>query len=174
MKPFITDACKDGRCSLPFQFEGIERARVEGMLLGRSIVAYALPAGHSLGCAWQCRFMLGNGYALEFSSACTVVADWQEVGSLNIEYLAIGEADEGAAVFQEYEIGSFRIAAVERLVYEDSHVYSECGLVFHDKSGMEVIVAAGVSPGSVSINAPFSRERFAPEFPVADYHRAPF
>jgi len=154
---------------LPFQFEGIKREQIEGMLLGKRIVAYALPAGHSLGCAWQCRFIFGDSYALEFSSACTVVAGWQEVGSLNVRFIPSGKADEGDAVFQECKIEGFSIAAVERLIYEDSHVYSECGLVFHERFGAEVIVAAGVSPGSVSIKAPFSKERFAPEFAVGDY-----
>ncbi|KVF27191.1 hypothetical protein WJ07_06870 [Burkholderia vietnamiensis] len=173
MKPFITDACEGGCCSLPFQFDGITRERIEDALIGKRIVAYALPAGHSLACAWQCRFVLNNGYSLEFSSACTVVTGWHEVGSLNTKYHSM-EADEGADIFQEFEIESFRIAVIERLLYEDSQVYSECGLVFHDGFGAEIIVAAGVSPGSVSINAPFSQECFAPEFPVAAYHRASF
>jgi hypothetical protein len=168
MKPFITDACKDGRCTLPFQLEGLKREQLEDTLVGKCIVAYALPEGHSLECAWQCRFLLAHGSVLEFSSACTVVTGWQEVGSLNIKY-SHSEADRSADIFKEVAVAKCHIAAIQRLIYEDSRVYSECGLVIHDLSGREVIVAAGVSPGSVSVSAPFSDESFSPEFPLTYY-----
>ncbi|WP_147426769.1 hypothetical protein [Trinickia fusca] len=170
MKPFITDACKDGRCTLPFQFEGVERERLEHMLVGNCIVAYALPDGHSLEGAWQCRFILADGGILEFSSACTVVDGWQEVGSLNIRCIR-GEADLKGDIFKSILVGRFCIDAVECLIYEDPSVYSECGVILYDFLGRELIIAAGVSPGAVSIKAPFSDEHFSPEFPLDNYCR---
>lgn len=170
MKPFITDARKDGRCTLPLQLEGIERERLGDVLLGSSVVAYALPEGHSLESAWQCRFLLEKGGTFEFSSACTVVAGWQEVGSLNVKHILQGE-DLNERLFIEVKVERFHITAVECLVYEAQEVYSECGIVLRDATGRELIVAAGVSPGSVSIKAPFSKEPFSPEFVLGDYRR---
>ncbi|WP_157655502.1 hypothetical protein [Burkholderia ubonensis] len=172
MKPFITDARRDGRYTLRFQLEGVKREWLRDMLVGARIVAYALPEGHSLECAWQCRFLLDGGGILEFSSACTVVAGWHEVGSLNIKKI-VGKDDSNRDIFHEIAVEKFFIASIDCLVYDDPDVYSECGIVFRDGSGHELIIAAGVSPGSVSVKAPFANELFAPEFSLGDYGRVP-
>ena len=170
MKPFITDGCKDGRYTFRLQLEGVKRERLADTLIGNCIVAYALPEKHSFESAWQFRIFMGNDEIFEFSSACTAVAGWQEVGSLTIGCME-GERDSGDSVFKKYPAPRFCIAAVDCLVYEEANVYSECGIVLHDSGGGEWIIAAGVSPGSVSVKTPFSEDRFLPEFSANDYSR---
>ncbi|WP_426401023.1 hypothetical protein ACN9M1_27515 (plasmid) [Ralstonia sp. R-29] len=173
MKPFITNASEGGRYLLRLQTEGVHRDQIADAFSSRSIVAYALPEGHTLKCAWQCRIFLDNNDVFEFSSACTEVAGWQEVGSLNIERIRMVE-NSADAIFRRVGIENFAIVSVDCLVYETPDVYAECGIVLRAISGEEVIIAAGVSHGSVSVQAPFSSLPFDPEFSLPDYTRAKF
>ena len=168
MKPFITDALENGRHMLRMQFEGMERSELKDLFLRKCIVAYALPKGHTLETAWQFQICFDSGDVFEFSSACTEVQDWQEIGSLNINKIN-GIANEN--IFEKFNVESFCISNVEVLVYEDVNVFAECGIVLIGSPGSEVIVAASVSPGSVSVQAPFSTLPFQPEFSVNDYQR---
>ncbi|PHV09511.1 hypothetical protein [Chitinimonas sp. BJB300] len=169
MKPFITNSKENGRPVLRLQCEGAKSENLKQLLEGLSITAYALPEGHSLASAWQLRFIFNNQLILEFSSVCTEVVGWQEVGSLNVK--VIDDTDQFSNIFSITEIKEFLVTSVEYLVYEDSDAYSECGLVLRSSLGEEVIIAAGVSPGSVSVQAPFSTLDFEPEFPTSDYQR---
>jgi hypothetical protein len=171
MKPTFSDACRDGRWMLCFQLDGLERELLKDILVGNCIVAHALHHEHSLTSAWQRRFVFEDGAVLEFSSAMTVVTGWQEIGNLNLKVTDTTN-DLNGHVFREFSVGRFHIAAVECLVYEDPDVYSECGIVFRDLSGSEWVIAAGISPGAVSIGTPFADETFSPEFSVTDYRRA--
>lgn len=173
MKSHVTHAGQGDRCVLHLQTEGVRRDEIADAFSSRRIVAYGLPEGHTLKCAWQCRIFLDNNDVFEFSSACTEVAGWQEVGSLNIERIHPVENSAGA-LFSKTSIERFTIVSVDCLVYETPDVYAECGIVLRAVSGEEVIIAAGVSPGSVSVQAPFSSLPFDPEFSVPDYTRAKF
>lgn len=168
MKPFIIpDILPDGKKVLHFQCENANAENVKNILQGLSIVAYSMPVGHSLQAAWNFRLILSNGYSLEFSSACTVVVGWQEVGSLNIQL--INEANPGIdSVFVRVEVPPFRIKSLVKLVYEDQNFRSECGIAIEGDNEEEIVIAAGNSPGSVSIAAPFSVSPFEPEFSVSE------
>jgi len=159
MKPFNTNASEGDRYVLRLQTEGVRRDQIADAFSSRSIVAYALPEGHTLKCAWQCRIFLDNNDVFEFSSACTEVAAWQEVGSLNIERIQTVE-NSADALFSRAGIEKFTIASVDCLVYETPDVYAVCGIVLRAVSGEEVIIATGVSPGSVSVQASFSSLTF--------------
>jgi hypothetical protein len=65
----------------------------------------------------------------------------------------------------------FRVESVERLVYEDADVYTECGIALKDSSLREIVIASGTAPGSVSIAAPFSTDGFQPEFAMEQLQR---
>lgn len=169
MKPFITpEVTVDGRKILRFQCENVDANELRNRLQSRSVVACALPDGHSFQAAWLFRIILDNSVTLEFSAASTEVVDWQEVGSLNIRLL---ESPEKQVAMVEMPIEPFSIYDVEKIIYEDEDVISECGLVFRARSGNEIVIAAGVSPGSVSISAPFANDPFEPQFALSTCSR---
>lgn len=170
MKPYITDSLENGRHVLRLQLEGIPRTRLNGILTGKHVVAYSLPEGHSLSAAWQYRMHFDDGTAWEFSSACTEIDGWQEIGSLNVRNVS---NEPVSHLFQRTDIIAFPIRRLEYLVHQDAKVFAESGLIFASDDGKEIIVAAGVSPGSVSVLAPFSSQPFEPELSPQDYARLP-
>lgn len=171
MRPYITDTLRDGKHVLPYQIEGVARSKLLNCLLGRSIKYYEIPTKQSLKACWQFRITLDSGDWIEFSSACTEVGDWQEVGSLNIRYAKFDEV----LPFDGYkkEEYPFKIQIVDELVYKSEKVNSECGIIFGGEQGA-LIVAAGVAPGSVSIKINTHSEEFEPEFDEDDYIRQTF
>lgn len=175
MKPFITDAFKNGLFILEYQCEGIHKEEIGNLLKGAGITAFAMPQGHSFASAWQFRLFFDNRYLIDFSSACTEVGGWQEVGSLNIR-ASLGDfpdEDKNVKPLVKTNVDGFRVDSIDSLVYEDADVYAECGIVFRDLSGKEITIVAGQSPGSVSVLAPFSAGEFKPEFAIEAYSRLP-
>lgn len=168
MKPFITNSLKNGRHMLRFQLDGMERCQLNDLFLDKCIVAYSLPEGHTLESAWQCRVHLDSGNIFEFSSACTEVDGWEELGSLNIAKVDSKASED---LFKRTKVEPFFICFIECLVYENTSVFAECGIVLRDNSGEEMIIAAGISPGSVSVQAPFTTLQFEPELSASDYRR---
>lgn len=174
MKPFITpELSAAGKKLLRYQCEGIEAADLWNTMQGRSVIAYSMPAGHSFQAAWLLRLILSGSASLEFSSACTEVVGWHEVGSLNVRLVR-----PGAAGVTDAEIGmpvtsipEVRLSAIQKIVYEDDDVITECGMALGGDGGVEVIVAAGVPPGSVSLAAPFTCQPFEPQFPLSACRR---
>lgn len=169
MKPYITDSLENGRHILPMQFEGMSRTDLNS-LQGMAVIAYSIPESQSLTATWQLRLHFDNDTILEFSSACTEVDGWQEIGSLNVRKVSSEPADK---VFHRTVVNSFKVCRVERLIHEDPIVFAEAGLVFIESNQTEIIIAAGVSPGSVSVLAPFSAQAFEPELSAPDYKRQP-
>lgn len=168
MKPFITNSLENGRHMLRFQLDGMERCQLNNLFLSKSIIAYSLPEGHTLDSAWLCRFYLDSGDIFEFSSACTEVDGWEELGSLNIAKV---DSKASENLFNRTKVNPFFICLIECLVYENTSVFAECGIVLRDSLGGEVIIAAGISPGSVSVQAPFTTLPFEPELSMSDYRR---
>ncbi len=174
MKPFITlDISATGQKVLRLQCENIETENISKYVQDLSVVAYSMPTGHSFQAAWIFRLIFSNGASLEFSSACTMVVGWQEAGSLNIQ-LIDQEANEKLAidaVLVRVEIPPFRVTSLVKLVYEDKNFRSECGIAIGGGNEEEIVVATGISPGSVSISVPFSTSPFEPEFSVSECSR---
>ena len=172
MKPFITDAFRDGRFHLPFQVEGLASEDLGSVFLGANVLSCLLPENHSMEAAWLPRLVLDNEWCIDFSSACTEVGNWKEVGSLNLEFC--WRPPEGESVkWSTTSLSDFCIKRVELLIYEDSEVSTAAGIVLIDKVGREIVVATGISPGSVSIALPLSQGSFRPEFPVEQCRRLP-
>lgn len=169
MRPFITpELLPDGKLLYPYQCEGIDCMAIGLCLEGLKIVAVELPEGHTLHTTWEFALVFDSGAELRFSSSCTEVVDWQEVGSLNIwtpEYSTVPSAGRG--VVARSCIEAIKVNAVEKLIYEDEDVIVECGLVICGARDQNVVIAAGISPGSVSVMAPFSKGySFEPQFPL--------
>lgn len=166
MKPFIANAEQDGIFVLPFQVEGISMDQIGATLRGAAILAYGLPKAHSLKEAWLFRIVLDSGWIVDFSSACTGVGGWQEMGSLNLVFAREPE-DDASIQWTMTRIVEFHVLAAERLVFRSGAIYAESGIVLTSSTGDEVVIAAGIPPGSVSIAAPFSTEEFQPENDMA-------
>ena len=171
MKPFVENAFHDGRYVLPIRCEGFQRSQLNARMEGTCIIAYSLPRDHSLSEAWQCRIHFNSGTMFEFSSLCTGVGGWDEMGSLCIHEMENGT---DKALFQKTMVEPICIAKIECFIHDNTTVYCEAGMVFQDAHGKEVIIAAGVAPGSVSVSAPFSQEAFEPELSIDAYARLPF
>lgn len=170
MKPFITNALQAGKYILPFQVEGLRNGDLNSIFHQSCILFYGLPPQHSFRAAWLFRIVLDRGWIVDFSSASTSVGGWQEVGSLNIE-LSVSPSSKKDAEFIISDVQNFTIVKCERLTYTEPDIYAECGIVFTSQTGSELLMAAGTSPGSVSIRAPFSSDQFAPEFEMDKYQR---
>nr|GFD13683.1 hypothetical protein [Tanacetum cinerariifolium] len=73
------------------------------------------------------------------------------------------------------EAWEFQLHFNEGLLVEFSSAYedviTECGIIFCGRGGSEIIISAGVSPGSVSVSAPFSLDSFEPQFSLASCRR---
>ena len=112
--------------------------------------------------------VFGHELTLEFSSACTQVAGWQEVGSLNIRATNRAVVRSGAVKYNETAVSAIAVVSSEKLIYEDDDVVVECGLVLCVRDDEEILVAAGISPGAVSVRASFSTaSSFEPQFPLS-------
>jgi hypothetical protein len=157
---------------LHIQCEGIEREGFGEFARSRAIAAYALPNSQTLKAAWLFRIVLDDGGSLEFSSAGTEVVDWQEVGSLTIRL--VDKSSPPVEDFLWVDMLPLEIVEVDVLIYEDEDVISECGLVICGVDGSEIIVAAGIPPGSVSIMSPIFGGAFEPQFPVSTCKRNRF
>ena len=171
MKPFITpELLTSGKKLFPFQCEGISPEELGRALDSQQLMGYRMPIGHFFKAAWEISFHFDSGLAVDFSSACTLAFDWQEVGSLNVrvsrEHLGLGES---AVPFEKWPMSALKLGAIDKLVFEDSDVVVECGIVFHGSDvDEEIVVAAGISPGSVSVKVPFEPENlFEPQFPLS-------
>lgn len=155
-----------GQKVLRLQCEGIEPTALWRSVESLSIVAFAMPARQTFRAAWLFQLIFNNGSLIEFSSACTQIVGWQEVGSLNIRYSdesSDGRRAVGLALLRT-DLPPFQVIALEKLVFEDDDVITECGLSFYEASGEEIVVSAGIPPGSVTIAAPFSKACFEPQF----------
>lgn len=172
MKPYITDALQNGRFVLPFQVEGLPADQLGSPFDAANVLAYGLPKSQTLQAAWLFRLMLDTGWILDFSSACTGVGGWQEIGSLNLRFTR--EVSDGDAIdWSMNPLEDFRIVLVERLIFEDAEVYAESGIVLKDSTHREIVVAAGTAPGSVSIAVPFSTSPLQSEFGIEQLQRRP-
>lgn len=170
MKPFITNAFRDGKFVLPFQIEGLPQDRLIEPFEGAFVLAYGLSESQSFQATWLFRLALSTGWIVDFSSACTEVGDWKEVGSLNLRFAQdMKEGDRSLSSLTPMPY--FQIKGIDRLIYEDASVYAECGIVLSDLLGGDLVVAAGVAPGSVSISCPLSEDGFHPEFSMGQYRR---
>jgi len=177
MKLFITPKVTEaGKKLLQFQLEGSELKSILKLIQSHHITAYGMPDGHTFDAAWKFQLYFGDDNVfVEFSSACTQVVDWQEVGSLNIR-MTLCDAENTVCVepgLSKHAISSFFVERLEKLIYEDDDVISECGLVIYGAGGAEIIIAAGISPGSVSVAAAFATEPFEPQFSLDTCRRTP-
>ena len=171
MKPFITDALVNGRYILKYQIEGLNFSDIEPLFVGSKIVGYIFPKNQSLTTAWDFKLLFDNGKSIQFSSACTNVGGWDEMGSLNMSFSNyVSNEYLDTNIYQKNEI-SFSVTEIEKLIYESKNVYSEAGIIFVSNIGEEIIIAASVSPGSISVSTPFSEANFEPELSLDDYKR---
>lgn len=175
MKPFITpEVTANGRMKFSYQCEGVACEALWRELAGQRLAAYAVPSGHTLQVAWGMSFIFESGLVLDFSSACTQAIGWQEVGSLNIQLIhpSVNGVSAVGADRNEVAIPVIELAYAEKLIYEDDDVVVECGLLLRGRGEQEVVVSAGIPPGSVSVHAPFSAgQLYEPQFSLSTCRR---
>lgn len=177
MKPFITpEILVSGKKLFSIQYEGIYSDEIWKKIGNKNIVSYSMLQGHSLRAAWLFRLVFQDDFFIEFSSASTEIMDWQEVGSLNIRFSGHSAKNINSESFEciTTTISSIQVAKLEKVLYSDPDLVVECGVIIHGDSGEEIIVSAGIPPGSVSISAPFGSLQFEPQFDMSDCTRTTF
>jgi hypothetical protein len=175
MKPYITPKLTEsGKKLLQFQLEGIDLRGIWNTICRNQVTGFSMPNGHTFTSTWEFHLhFCEENIIIDFSSACTEVKEWQEVGSLNMRFVLAGTVDNIATTpnILKHAIPFFSVEGLQKLIYEDDDVISECGLVFLGPNGAEIVIAAGISPGSVSVAAPFSTEPFEPQFSLSTCRR---
>jgi hypothetical protein len=142
-----------GKKRFAVQCEGASLPTLASTLVGEKLIGCSYPVGHSLHTTWMLRLYFASGLALEFSSASTDIGNWQEVGSLNVRVASLSSASTTKAAEPSMVSMTFdpmELAKIEKIVYEDSDVIVECGLLLHTRGETFVTVAAGIPPGSVT------------------------
>ena len=165
MKPCITDSNNgpSKKISLLCQVDGLQRAEFAGALIAHKVVSYGYPANQSLQEAWLFFLTLDSGWNAIFSSVFTEIGEWKEVGCLNVTFSSeLPPLNKTKWTIIRFD--NFFVESVEWLVVNNDEIYVECGLVVKDALEREIVVATGVSPGSVSISLPLSSNSFRPEF----------
>jgi len=175
MKPYITNAEVNGKYILPYQMEGagINYETIESAICDTCIIAYSMPKSQSLKSAWELRIYFNNNMCIDFSSAFTNIGGWQEFGSLNMKFThkATSVNMKSNETYTYTEIDDFCIEDIKSLIYVDGDLFSECGIIFTNKNGQEFIIAAGVSPGSVTVKIPLCISEFQPEMEYETYKK---
>lgn len=167
MKPFITPkTALDGKKIFEFQIEGEFDGNFYSLFLNNTALAFWLPAGHTLEEAWRFVLIFDGDIGIEFSSACTQILDWEEIGSLNIKFMSSVSTYLGMTEFENRGIicPPLSVRGIEKIIYEDAEVRTECGIAILSLNEPEIVIMTGVAPGSVTISAVFSKDKFEPEF----------
>jgi hypothetical protein len=148
---------------LPLICHGVPPEGLARNLVGRTVTAYAMPPKHSLEAAWLFTLYFEDGGNLEFWSEFYNTAGWNELGVLVVS--SLGEAVEGRSMNLEQfrvEIPSIRIAGCRKLLCEEDGFLAEYGLLLAGEDEENLIIAAGISPGSVSVRLPSDVSNFSP------------
>jgi len=170
MISYVENALKNGQYRLLCQYVGVSAEDLGRLLVNNKVMAYEFPKSQLLESAWNFRLYFAGGEILAFSSKCTSVGGWDEVGSLSIELIK-NIAVSKAGAFIKTNVEQFCVVSYSMLVYEKGNVYSETGIEFLDDEGMGLIIVAGPSPGSVSVSIPGILSELKPEFSISEYRR---
>jgi hypothetical protein len=167
MKPFIIPkVTAAGKTLFGFQVEHFAQADLES-LHNKHVISFRLAGKQTFQQAWDFEINFSDNVSAEFSSACTQLNGWHEIGSLNVRLWRRDEPSQYSAEVHQL-MNDFTVDKIEKIVFEDEEIISECGLCFRSADGLRIIVAAGNSPGSVSVSMPGFDEKFSPQFPVED------
>lgn len=154
---------------LPLICLGVSSEGLARNLVGRTVTAYAMPPKHSLAAAWLFTLYFEDGHNLAFWSEFYSTVGWNELGVLVVS--SPGKAIDGQRMNLELfrvEIPPIRIARCRKLLCEEDGFLAECGLLLASEDGKNVIIAAGISPGSVSVSLPSSQSNFSPLIDLLD------
>ncbi|NHZ99751.1 hypothetical protein [Massilia sp. CCM 8734] len=174
MKPFITPRITlHGKKLFEFQVEGVRTDNLHSVLINQKVSAYWMPDSHNFKAAWKFILIFDNDTGIEFSSACTAVVDWEEIGSLNMLFVSAAAGHLGMTESEKRQDirPSLPVRGMEKIVYEGNDFITECGVAILGHDGSEIIITTGISPGSVSILTAFSKNTFEPEFPLSSCKR---
>lgn len=172
MNHYITpEVLENGKTLLRFQCEGFVVNNLWQIIQNLNVIGYSVPIDHSLRETWNFRVFLDNGFSIDFTSACTMINEIQEIGSLNIALNrnVVNDVNDKYANCQRIVIPSFCISKLNKLIYEEDNFITECGILLSDATDRTIVVAAGVPPCSVTVSSFFNNNLFKPEFPFLDY-----
>lgn len=176
MKHYITNALKNGKYILELQIEGVGLNGFIEKVLDSTITAFSLPYSQSLSEVWELYVHFKEGFTFKLSSSCTSIGGWDELGSLNISFFdQTNFADRlDRSIYITNDINEFLISELKYLIYEEGNVYSECGIIMVSPHGEQIIVAASISPGSVSMQHSSIKTKFNPELQIDKYTEIEF
>lgn len=170
MKLYVEDAYVDGMYKLNCQYVGFSQSDFAVLMYTNKILSYEIPKTQSLKCCWLFRLNLINGERLTFSSKCTNVGGWNEIGSLNIAFdRPVEEYDR--SIFNRESIEKHETKEVSLLTYSEENVYAETGVVLVNEVGGELIILCSPASGAVTVNIPGLKSELKPEFDFLEYKR---
>src|SRR5689334_16497551 len=154
MKSFIApERSVTGKDIFRIQWEGIDAAGLSKLTREANPIALAMPNRQSAEAAWLLRILFDNNHVLELSSSNTMHTGWEEIASLNVRLIdELNDAAFGGVVWSVSEISFGTILHLEKIIFEDDGIISECGLRFVG-SGEKIVVCSGVPTGAVTVSA---------------------
>lgn len=170
MNPYVTpETTPDGKKLLAWQLEGLGGLTLWDHLTSRMVRGYRMHDGHTFGAAWGLTLLFDGQLSVEFSSACTMTAGWQEMGSLNIalSYVPDHVTADASSENREIPLPALSACRIDKITYEEDGFITECGLAIVGADGTEIIITSAASPGSVTVSTPFLQDQFDPEFALA-------
>jgi hypothetical protein len=159
--------------ALEVEFIGISKAGFLELWAGRPLLtAVAVSPKQTLGCNWGTVFVFDGGWCLSIAARMESLGGWKEIGSLVVRYCHSDALGAGCIepFHLKHEVPKAEIIRAEGLSLLEDRGECQCGLVLIGHS-FEIIIAPGISPGSISISAPFADADFEPEYQRECYVR---
>ncbi|MFT4926242.1 MAG: hypothetical protein ACI8WB_002340 [Phenylobacterium sp.] len=169
MKTYVQNSLEDDKYKLAIQYEKLDLQKIKDLAMSSYIVKYEIPAKQSLNCTWILRLHFNNEASIEISALCTNIGGWQEMGSLKIRLCDTSSSlKKNENLFITKNIEKFCSSKLSLITFNDESVYAECGIIFSNDVGGELIVATSPAPGAVTVRIPSEVNEFQPEILLSD------
>ena len=165
MKPCITPRNKK-KAHFCLQFDGLDEKSLIVGLTNYDINAYSTPPNQAINNVWYFDLLTAQG-VYSFTASSTQVNGWEEYGSLAIKY-----SKEALTVRPDFMRDvlikpPFRASKIQKIIYEDDDVITECGLLLSSTDSTKIIIACGISPESITADGIMFTGDFQPLYPTA-------
>jgi len=150
----------------PILFAETSKEEVIDILSKEGLKRISYPKKSSLKETWSLRMDFSGNSILEINSEPFLAAGWSEVNCISIK--KIKNPKDGFMDSEEniisIDFGGFFIKKITKLIYQESLVFFDCGIIFCVDNIGDLYVCGGVPCYSISVKFP-SSENFGNFFP---------
>jgi len=153
----------------PILFVETSKEEFIDILSKEGLKRISYPKKHSLKETWCLRMDFSGNSKLEINSETFLAAGWSEVNCISITKIKSPE-DEFMDLEENIisiDFGGFFIKKITKLIYQESLVFFDCGIILCVENIGDLYICGGVPSGSVSVKFP-SSENFGNFFPEID------